>query len=385
MKNAIKILVMLFIITIIGGSKAQSLAKVYVTYSGNTYSIHLVSDAVTSGTLSAFSLAVRYPNTCTISPGITFAGLSFVDNFSADLYAGVAPGYPSCKIQGYQYSTGSSTLNLTVGSDNIIGTFTVTGGTSGTVDLVHEFGGAGVAVIYIEYNTATDVTAYPDPLAPNTPISAATAVSETPNANTWYYLRYSSAPLPVELTSLTASASRLNAQISWTTATETNNYGFEVERRSIETSGAAWAKVGFVQGVGTSSSPKDYSYVDASASAGRYAYRLKQIDNDGAFKYSQSTELEVGYAAKELALCDNYPNPFNPTTNVEFTVANNGRAVLKVYNAIGQEVAELFNGEAQAGKIIQARFDASRLASGIYYSRLQADGKSLVKRMMFIK
>jgi hypothetical protein len=191
--------------------------------------------------------------------------------------------------------------------------------------------------------------------------------------------------LPVELTSFTASANRLNAQLKWSTATEKNNYGFEIERRSVETAGAAWAKVGFVQGAGTSSSPNEYSYTDNNVTSGRFAYRLKQIDNDGAFKYSQSTEIEIGLAAKELILCSNYPNPFNPTTNIEFTVATNGRATLKVYNAIGQEVAELFNGEAQAGRIIQTRFDASRLASGIYYSRLQVDGKSLVKRMMFIK
>jgi hypothetical protein len=193
------------------------------------------------------------------------------------------------------------------------------------------------------------------------------------------------APLPVELTSFTASASRLNAQLNWATATEKNNYGFEIERRSVETANAAWAKVGFVRGAGTSNSPHSYGFFDKGASAGRYAYRLKQVDNNGAFKYSQSTEIEIGLAAKELTLSGNYPNPFNPTTNVEFTVAANGRAVLKVYNSIGQEVAELYNGEAQAGKIIQTRFDASKLASGIYYSRLQADGKSLVKRMMFIK
>jgi hypothetical protein len=191
--------------------------------------------------------------------------------------------------------------------------------------------------------------------------------------------------LPVELTSFTASASRLNAELKWSTATEVNNFGFDIERRNVEVANSAWAKVGFVAGAGTSNVSHDYSYSETGVSAGRYAYRLKQVDNDGSFKYSQSMEVEIGLAAKELTLCDNYPNPFNPTTNIEFTVAQDGKASLKVYNAIGQEVANLYNGDVKAGRIIQTHFDATRLASGIYYSRLQVDGKSLVKRMMFVK
>jgi len=98
----------------------------------------------------------------------------------------------------------------------------------------------------------------------------------------------------------------------------------------------------------------------------------------------QETQVTIE-VPKVFNLNQNYPNPFNPTTNIEFTVAADGKAVLKVYNALGQEVAELYNGTAQAGRIIQTHFDASRLASGIYFSRLESDGKSLVKRMMFIK
>jgi hypothetical protein len=195
----------------------------------------------------------------------------------------------------------------------------------------------------------------------------------------------SSTVLPVEISAFTASSSRLNAELKWSTATEVNNFGFDIERRSVDIANSSWAKVGFVAGAGTSNTQHDYSYSEAGISAGRYAYRLKQVDNDGSFKYSQSMEVEIGLATKELTLCDNYPNPFNPTTSIEFTVAQDGKASLKVYNAIGQEVANLYNGDAKAGRIIQTRFDATRLASGIYYSRLQVDGKSLVKRMMFVK
>jgi hypothetical protein len=197
----------------------------------------------------------------------------------------------------------------------------------------------------------------------------------------------SNIPLPVELTSLTASVNQLNAELKWSTATEVNNYGFEVERRAIsdqQSAVSSWAKVGFVNGNGTSNVQHSYSFSDNITESGSYAYRLKQIDNSGTFKYSQETQVTIE-VPKVFTVSQNYPNPFNPTTNIDFTVAADGKAVLKVYNTLGQEVAELYNGEAQAGRIIQTHFDASRLASGIYFSRLEADGKSLVKRMMFIK
>jgi hypothetical protein len=194
-------------------------------------------------------------------------------------------------------------------------------------------------------------------------------------------------PLPVELTSLTASVNRLNAELNWSTATEVNNYGFEIERRTVSdqpSSVSSWAKIGFVNGNGTSNVQHSYSFSDNVTVSGTYAYRLKQIDNGGAFKYSQETQVTIE-VPKVFTLNQNYPNPFNPTTNIEFTIATDGKAVLKVYNALGQEVAELYNGVAQAGRIIQTHFDASGLASGIYFSRLEADGKSLVKRMLFVK
>jgi hypothetical protein len=198
---------------------------------------------------------------------------------------------------------------------------------------------------------------------------------------------WTSTVLPVELTSFTASASHLTTQLNWKTATEINNYGFDVERRTVSNQPSAvssWAKIGFVNGNGTSNVQHSYSFSDNVSESGTYAYRLKQYDNNGSFKYSQSTQVTIEIP-KVFTLNQNYPNPFNPTTNIDFSVAANGKAVLKVYNILGQEVAELYNGEAQAGKIIQTHFDASRLASGIYFSRLEADSKSLVKRMMFVK
>jgi hypothetical protein len=190
--------------------------------------------------------------------------------------------------------------------------------------------------------------------------------------------------LPVQISSFAAVMDYRNARLSWSTASETNNHGFEIERRPVGGNGT-WAKVGFVPGAGTSTSPREYSYVDANVPPGRYAYQLKQIDTDGKFTYSGSVEIEIGVAARELALTDAFPNPFNPATTIEFSVPNDGRATLKVFNVLGQEVATLFDGIATAGRFNQARFDATSLPTGLYFSRLEFDGKSMMKKLLLTK
>jgi hypothetical protein len=194
-------------------------------------------------------------------------------------------------------------------------------------------------------------------------------------------------PLPVEMTSFAAVMQGTSALLNWSTATEVNNNGFEIERRAVngeQVTVNSWIKVGFVPGAGTSNSPKSYSFQDAQLAPGAYVYRIKQIDNDGSFKYSASTQVDAG-VSDALKLGGNYPNPFNPTTNIQFSVPENGYASLKVYNMLGQEVATLFSGMATAGHYIPATFNASRLASGIYFARLQFNGKSLVQRMLLTK
>ncbi len=169
-----------------------------------------------------------------------------------------------------------------------------------------------------------------------------------------------------------------------------NNYGFEIERREIArndgvNSTSAWSLVGFVTGAGTSSSPKAYAFADRGIPPGRYAYRLKQIDFDGAFAYYSASEIEIGLAPKELMLGANYPNPFNPTTNIEFTIPEPGKATLLVFNMIGQHVATLFDGPAEGGRIYQVNFSGSTLPSGLYFYKLEYGNQSAVKRMLLVK
>lgn len=188
--------------------------------------------------------------------------------------------------------------------------------------------------------------------------------------------------LPVQMVSFTAVASGSDAHLRWSTATEVNNHGFAVERRSLGVGEQRWSMVGFVRGAGTSTSPHDYSYVDAYLTPGRYAYRIKQIDNGGAFQYHGGAELEI-LPPSAFALEQNYPNPFNPSTEIRFHVAHAQLVVLAIYNLVGQQVATVVNEYLQPGTYT-ASFDASRLASGVYLYRLQA-GESIQSRKLIFQ
>jgi uncharacterized delta-60 repeat protein len=202
----------------------------------------------------------------------------------------------------------------------------------------------------------------------------------------------SAAPLPVELVLFTATAKRMNTELKWETATELNNHGFEIERRTASDSHlqgdshSAWTKTGFVEGNGTSNASKEYAYTDKVQKAGKYFYRLKQIDRDGKFAYSQEVEVEVGTVLKVFALDQNYPNPFNPATTIGFTLQNTGLTTLKIYDIVGREVATLVNNELlEAGVYHQKQFNASHLASGVYFARLQSGSNVQLKKLMLIK
>jgi len=186
--------------------------------------------------------------------------------------------------------------------------------------------------------------------------------------------------LPVELTSFIARANASIVTLCWTTATEVNNYGFDIERKSS----ASWTKVGFVEGHGTTNAPQSYTYSD-NAAVGKVVYRLKQIDRDGKFEYSEVVAVTAVAAPTAFTLLQNYPNPFNPTTNISFTVPSNAHATLKILNILGQEVATLFNGEAQSGIFNQVQFNASGMASGMFFSRLEQNGKVQMSKMTLIK
>ncbi len=187
--------------------------------------------------------------------------------------------------------------------------------------------------------------------------------------------------VPVELTSFTASVNPLGqVALNWTTATETNNRGFEVQRKS---EGGQFATVGFIEGFGTTSETQNYSFLDKSVNPGAYSYRLKQIDFNGQYEYSDEIEVNV---APPLAfgLDQNYPNPFNPNTNIKFSLSESGNVKLTVYNTLGEEVALLINGYKDAGSY-EMNFNASNLPSGTYIYKLEAPGFIQAKKMILMK
>jgi photosystem II stability/assembly factor-like uncharacterized protein len=196
------------------------------------------------------------------------------------------------------------------------------------------------------------------------------------------------AALPVELSSFTAKILKSGGvQLSWRTETEVSNYGFDVERLqnyNIEKL-QDWEKIGFVEGHGNSNSPKDYSFKDNNAGYGKYAYRLKQIDTDGQFEYSKVIEVDAGNIPDGFVLEQNYPNPFNPTTTIKFAVAETQKAELKVFDVLGNEVASLFNGVAEGGKIYERELNGENLSSGIYFYRLETEQKVENRKMILLK
>jgi hypothetical protein len=173
-------------------------------------------------------------------------------------------------------------------------------------------------------------------------------------------------PLPVELISFTAILNGKDVALNWTTASELNNHGFEIQRKAL---GGDFATVGFIDGHGTSTQKNEYSYTDKILTDGKYFYRLKQIDFNGTLEYSNIIEVDVRSVDKFM-LEQNYPNPFNPSTKISWQSPVSGRQVLKVFDVLGNEITTLVNEEKEAG-YYSFDFDASELPSGIYFYRIQ--------------
>jgi hypothetical protein len=190
--------------------------------------------------------------------------------------------------------------------------------------------------------------------------------------------------VPVEFTSFTATANGSTVELNWTTASELNNQGFEIERKS--STDIDWVLLGFKEGKGTTTEAQSYSYLDnvSSLQKGTVSYRLKQIDFGGNYTYSDEIEVDVNPAPNQFELYQNYPNPFNPSTIISFGIPVSAQVTLKVYNSLGEEVAELVNDYMGAGTYTY-NFDASKLPSGNYVYTLQTGDQLISKKMTLIK
>ena len=193
----------------------------------------------------------------------------------------------------------------------------------------------------------------------------------------------------MELTSLHVSVEQNSVRLIWHTETEYQNYGFEIERMQVAAAISEWTQVTFVQGAGTRSSPRDYSYKDDNLTPGHYAYRLKQIDKDGSFKYYGNAEADI-LAPTQYSIQQNFPNPFNPSTTIRYALPIRSSVRLLITNSLGQQVEVLESGEQEAG-FHEVEWRAN-VASGIYFYRIESVSTAdpnkrfiQVKKMLLLK
>lgn len=216
--------------------------------------------------------------------------------------------------------------------------------------------------------------------------SDSTALEDTLSSQEMIYITLARAtgttsnPLPVEMLSFSAFVIKNNVVLNWATATEHNSRGFEIEKSSDN---EFFITVGFVSGAGTSAEKKEYSFIDEVLCNGDFYYRLKQVDFDGSFHYSEVAEVSVEIPA-EFDLSQNYPNPFNPATTIGFQLNSDGEASLKIYDINGSLIKIVSEGFFKAGfhKVV---FDAKGLPSGMYFYQLQQGTNLSVRKMILLK
>lgn len=189
------------------------------------------------------------------------------------------------------------------------------------------------------------------------------------------------APMPVTLASLTFNVIGRNINLRWSTSSEINNSGFDIERK---VSSGDYVKIGFVSGNGTVTTATNYEFTDRNLATGKYSYRLKQIDNNGNFEYfNLNSDVIIGVPSK-FELSQNYPNPFNPSTKINFDLAKDSKVNLKIYDMLGREVSTLVNEFRTAG-YYTVDFNASALSSGVYFYRITTEDFSAIKKMVIMK
>jgi hypothetical protein len=222
----------------------------------------------------------------------------------------------------------------------------------------------------------------------------ATAPASTSNwvpssSSQWGTFAYSlNSIIPVELTSFNAKAVGNNVEVTWTTASETNNYGFEIQRKTDN----EFITVGFIKGSGMSSEVKNYKFIDRELPIGLYKYRIRQVDYNGTYDFSKIVEVDIA-SPGIFALEQNYPNPFNPSTKIKFSLATDSKVTLKVFNLLGEVITTLINEERSAGQYemtFSPQLFELNLNSGIYFYQLETvakDGTRFkdTKKMIFLK
>jgi hypothetical protein len=190
--------------------------------------------------------------------------------------------------------------------------------------------------------------------------------------------------MPVEMMSFSASVNQDNVTLTWKTSAEENNRGFEVYR-SESNSRAIWSYIGFVKGNGTKNTPTNYVFSDEKIKSGKYYYRLKQVDNNGNMQFYALNNIVNVLPPGKFELHQNYPNPFNPVTKISFTIPSEQSVSLIIYDLSGREVSEILNNKYLTPDYYTFEFNASKLASGVYFYKISSDKFSAIKKMIVIR
>lgn len=276
-------------------------------------------------------------------------------------------------IPGTLVSTGSNAIRFlgTVGNDEYVAVFAYGSGNNNARILKIPNGDPTAATLYgvtpslgstANGNGAGDVD-----FQVNNDLTVNVFVLATNNGVGAYQ---TDASIPVELTSFVANVIERDVLLTWETATETNNLGFEVERKNSNDD--SWRKLTLVRSAGTTTEPQKYIFKDSRLETGKYSYRLRIIDLDGTYSYSDIIEVEIG-VPKSYSLSQNYPNPFNPSTRFEFQLPVDAKVQIDLYNITGEKVASLVNGSFSAGyHTYELNASSLNLSSGIYFYRIIA-------------
>ncbi len=348
---------------------------------GNSEDDHRLFDSQTSGSVyAAFMVNVTdnpngyFLHFATNPYGFDYRGRVYLEGTNPNLEFGLAFATEAAVVTSNSYSLGTTyllvlkyTINASTGDDEVSlyvfdGSFPNIEPSTPTIGPIANSGTTDIdpgAISFRKYNSSQDLV-----------------VDGIRIGTTWTDV------LPVELSSFTAVTNGNNVTLNWVTKTEINNSGFEVERKNI-TENSSWNKIGFVQGNGTTTKENSYSYSDNNLNTGKYAYRIKQIDFDGTYKYSNSVNADVSVPAR-FELSQNYPNPFNPSTVIKYSIPQAGNVSLAIYNTLGQQVKSLVNGFKDAGSY-EVNINASDLNSGVYFYRLEAGNQTQVRKMMLLK
>jgi hypothetical protein len=341
--------------------------------------------------------------------------VSGAGNVNGDAYDDVvvgARGYDSYRGKAYIYLGGSSmdnTSDITMTGENIWDNFSYSVSNAGDINhdgyddvIVGAYGfNSSTGRVYVYYGGSTmdnNADVIIDGEKENDSFGSSVSFAGEVNGDGYddiitgtgsypyngkaYIYSDDSAPLPIELISFTGKVVNNKVELNWQTATEVNNYGFEI-LRSAQNEFGNWIKIGFVNGCGNSNSPKRYKYIDDNPTgSNKFLYRLKQIDTDGNFDYTDIIEVDI--IPTEFNLSQNYPNPFNFSTRIKFSLPTATGLHLELINLVGESIRTILAGKYEAG-FFEVEVDLSDLPSGLYFYKLQSDNIVKVKKLMLLK